>query len=56
MKVRIDEIYGTFHHPGFNKFEVIARCYVNGKMQYKRLFFESRQEAEGLGEGTWIDY
>lgn len=56
MRIRIDRIYGCFHHPGFNKFEVVARCYINGKCSFKRLFFNTKQEAEGVEEGTWINY
>lgn len=56
MKIRIDKIYGCFLHPGFNKFELVARCYINGQLRFKRLFFNTREEAETVEEGSWIDY
>lgn len=56
MRIRIDKIYGCFHHSGFNKFEMIVRCYVNGQTRFKRLFFNTKEEAEAVEEGSWIDY
>ena len=56
IRLRIERIYGTFYHPGFDKYEVAARCYINGKCRFKRLFFNSKQETEHLKEGGWIEY
>ena len=56
MRIRIDKIYGCFLHPGFNKFELVARCYINGQLRFKRLFFNTREEADKVEEGLWIDY
>lgn len=56
MRIRIEKIYGAFYHAGFDKFEVVARCYVNGKCRFKRLFFNTEDEAGRLEEGLWISY
>ena len=56
MRIRIEKVYGTFYHGGFDKFEVLAMVYMNGKPQYKRLFFNSAAQAESVKEGAWMDY
>jgi len=56
MRLKIERIYGIFYHPGFDKFEVVARCYINGGCHFKRLFFNTEAEAKSLEEGVWIDY
>lgn len=56
MRIRIDRIYGCFYHPVFNKYEVFARCYVNGGYCIRRLFFSTSEDAGAIEEGTWIDY
>lgn len=48
MKLKIDSIYGYTYHKSFNKVEVIARVKQGGKYFYKRLFFNTREEAEQL--------
>lgn len=56
MRIRIEKIYDTFYHRGFDKYEVIVRCYVNGQCRFKRLFFSTKEEADAVEEGKWIDY
>lgn len=56
MRIRIDRIYGCFYHPVFNKYEVFARCYINGGYCIRRLFFSTSEDAGAIEEGTWIDY
>ena len=56
MKIRIDQIYGSYYHDLFNKCVVIARVYINGAFRNKRLFFATAKEAEVLSPGMLIDY
>lgn len=56
MRIRIERIYGSYYNEAFDKYVVLARCYINGKCRYQRLFFNTEDEADGLEEGSWIDY
>ena len=56
IRIRIEKVFGTFYHEGFDKLEVLAMVYMNGKPQYKRLFFNSAAQAESVKEGAWMDY
>ena len=56
MRIRIDRIYGFFYPAVLDKYEVTARCYVNGRFSFKRLFFNTKSQAESVSEGQWIDY
>lgn len=56
MRIKIDRIYGTYYIEAFDKFVVVARCYINGNFRFQRLFFNTREEMESLEEGEWIDY
>lgn len=56
MKIRIERIYGRFYVSAFDKYEILARCYVNGKYSYKRLFFATKESSDAVQEGMVIDY
>ena len=56
MRIRIDKIYGSYYHSGFDKYVVVARIYVNGQFHHKNLFFCTEEDAKRLEEGAWIEY
>ena len=55
-RIRIDKLYGHYYHSGFDKYVVVARIYVNGRIVHKNLFFYTEEEVKSLKEGSWIEY
>lgn len=56
MRIRIDKVYTTYYDSSLNKYVVIARVYINGQLQHRRLFFAERQKMTEAAEGGWINY
>lgn len=56
MKIRIERIYGRFYKPAVDKYEIMARCYINGQYCSKRLFFATKELSDAVQEGMVIEY